>query len=66
MTEAYLFDTTVQHFIQTHNPWALRDVAERLLEAHQRGLWRSTFPGTLEKLRSIVLQAEALVEGKTG
>uniref|UniRef100_B8HL11 Cobaltochelatase, CobN subunit n=1 Tax=Cyanothece sp. (strain PCC 7425 / ATCC 29141) TaxID=395961 RepID=B8HL11_CYAP4 len=66
LTEAYLLDPTVQQFIEQHNPWALRDMAERLLEAHQRGLWRSPLPGTLEKLRSIVLQAEALVEGKTG
>jgi len=37
---AYLFDPAVQAFIQEKNPWVLRDMAERLLEAHQRGLWQ--------------------------
>jgi cobaltochelatase CobN len=37
VAEAYIFDETVQKFIQEKNPWALRDMAERLLEANQRG-----------------------------
>lgn len=39
VAKAYLFDSKVQEFVQQKNPWALRDMAERLLEAHQRGLW---------------------------
>lgn len=62
VADAYLFDTTVQEFIHQKNPWALRDMAERLLEANQRGLWRSASPQTLEELRSIALQAEAAIE----
>ncbi|MFM7438515.1 MAG: cobaltochelatase subunit CobN, partial [Snowella sp.] len=38
VTKAYLLDEKVQNFIQSKNPWALRDMAERLLEANQRGL----------------------------
>jgi cobaltochelatase CobN len=58
---AYLFDPAVQEFIQQKNPWALRDMAERLLEAHQRGLWQVE-QEMVDRLRSLVHQAEAIVE----
>jgi cobaltochelatase CobN len=63
VTEAYLLDSNVQKFIQQKNPWALRDMAERLLEAHQRGLWQEVNTDVLEELRAIALQAEAVIEG---
>ena len=65
IAEAYIFDEKVQTFIQENNPWALRDMAERLLEARQRGLWQSANQDTLNKLRSIALQAEAVIESHT-
>lgn len=39
LTDAYLLDPSTRSFLQQHNPAALRDMAERLLEAQQRGLW---------------------------
>lgn len=62
VAQAYLFDPDVQQFIQQKNPWALRDMAERLLEAHQRGLWRDVDREMLENLRSLVHHAEASIE----
>jgi cobaltochelatase CobN len=62
IAQAYLFDPQVHDFIQTKNPWALRDMAERLLEAHQRGLWQHAKGDTLERLRAIALQAEGAIE----
>lgn len=62
VAEAYLFDQTVQGFIQSKNPWALRDMAERLLEANQRGMWKSIDLKTLEQLKAIVLDAEGTIE----
>ncbi|MCL1466330.1 cobaltochelatase subunit CobN [Argonema galeatum] len=64
VAEAYLFEPSVQAFIQEKNPWALRDMAERLLEAHQRGLWQGVEHPMVEKLRSLVHQAEAVIETK--
>jgi cobaltochelatase CobN len=64
VAEAYLLDEKVQAFIQTSNAWAGRDMAERLLEAHQRGMWNNVDPITLEKLRSIVLETEGTIEAK--
>ncbi len=62
IAEAYLFDPIVQEFVRQKNPWALRDMAERLLEAHQRGLWQGVSANTLEALRLIALQAEGTIE----
>ena len=64
IAKAYLLDKTVQQFIQQKNPWALRDMAERLLEAHQRQLWGSAPLELTEALRAIVHQAEGVIEGK--
>ncbi|MBD2020239.1 cobaltochelatase subunit CobN, partial [Leptolyngbya sp. FACHB-36] len=61
IAQAYLFDPAVQAFVQQKNPWALRDMAERLLEANQRGLWQ-TEAATLERLRTIALEAEGTIE----
>ncbi len=38
--DAYLGDEKVRGFIETHNPAALREIAGRLKEAQDRGLWR--------------------------
>ncbi|ELR99609.1 cobaltochelatase subunit CobN [Gloeocapsa sp. PCC 73106] len=62
VAEAYIFNPEVQAFMEQHNPWALRDMAERLLEAQQRGLWQNPHPATIEQLRDVVHQAEAIVE----
>jgi cobaltochelatase CobN len=64
VAEAYLFEPAVQDFIQRSNPWALRDMAERLLEANQRGLWEKVDPKILERLKAIVNQAEGAIESQ--
>jgi cobaltochelatase CobN len=62
---AYVLDPTVQAFVQQKNPWALRDMAERLLEAHQRGLWQTVDAKLLDQLRAIALQAEGTIEARS-
>lgn len=44
IAEAYLLPPQLQTWLQQHNPWAMRDMAERLLEAQQRGLWQTASP----------------------
>jgi cobaltochelatase CobN len=63
--QAYLLDPIVSEFIYKKNPWALRDIAERLLESYQRNLWQDVKTETLEMLRSLVHQAEAAIEEQT-
>lgn len=62
IAQAYILDEKVQQFIQEKNPWALRDMAERLLEAAQRKLWKNANKEILEELRLIAHQAEASIE----
>jgi cobaltochelatase CobN len=62
VAQAYVLDPAVQDFIQRSNPWALRDMSERLLEAHQRGLWKDVGTEMIEKLRSLVHEAEGTIE----
>lgn len=64
VAQAYLLDPTVQAFVQNSNPWALRDMAERLLEANQRGLWATAGESMLDKLRQIANQAEGVLEAQ--
>jgi cobaltochelatase CobN len=61
VAEAYLLDPRVQKFIEKSNPWAARDMADRLLEAAQRGMWNAQ-PGMIDQLQAISLQMEAEVE----
>ena len=62
LQQAWLEDPERQHFLMEHNPWALRDMAERLLEASNRGLWGGATQGQLDRLRDLVLRAETAVE----
>ncbi|MHA6194800.1 cobaltochelatase subunit CobN [Pseudomonas wadenswilerensis] len=39
LADAYVLDPATREFIRQHNPEALRDITERLIEAQQRGLW---------------------------
>jgi len=44
VAEAYLRDEELQQFFADSNPWAWQAIAERLLEAIQRGLWQDPDP----------------------
>ncbi|MFN6499580.1 MAG: cobaltochelatase subunit CobN [Nostoc sp. DedQUE01] len=65
IVQAYLLDPVVLEFIEEKNPYALRDIAERLIEAYKRNLWQDVNLGTLETLRNLVHQAEAVIEEKS-
>ncbi|MEB8057303.1 cobaltochelatase subunit CobN [Pseudomonas fulva] len=41
LADAYVLDPATREFMREHNPQALRDLTERLIEAQQRGLWQS-------------------------
>ena len=65
LTEAYLLDPEVRAFLNDKNPWALRGMAERLLEAMDRGLWEAPAPGMRDALQSIYLESDAGLEGRS-
>ncbi len=62
VAEAYIFDPAVRAFVEKSNPWALRDMAERLLEARQRGLWEGVSEEMVDGLRAIAHEAEGQIE----
>ncbi len=63
VTQTYVGDPERRKFFARSNPWALRAIAERLLEAADRGLWRAS-PAALETLRAAVLEAEGWEESR--
>jgi len=63
VTASYVSDPEVRKFFERSNPWALTAIAERLLEAAERGLWNASDPA-LAALRDAVLEAEGWAESR--
>jgi len=64
LAAAYVFDETNAEFMRKSNPWALRGIAERLLEAADRKLWAEPDTDTIDRLREIYLELEGDLEGE--
>jgi cobaltochelatase CobN len=65
LAEAYVFDSETREFLERSNPWALRGMTERLLEAADRGLWAEPDDDTLQQLRETYLETEGDLEGRS-
>ncbi|NWJ72237.1 cobaltochelatase subunit CobN [Pseudonocardia sp. ICBG1122] len=63
LTAEYVLDPDNRKFLAESNPWALHGMAERLLEAVDRGLWESPESATLDALRQAYLESEGDIEG---
>lgn len=63
LTESYVLDPENRKFMTESNPWALHGMAERLLEAVDRGMWEQPDARTLAGLRQALLEAEGDLEG---
>ncbi len=62
VTEKYALDPGMQQFFEQSNPWALRAIAERLMEAADRQMWEDPPQEMLDELRRVYLRTEALLE----
>jgi cobaltochelatase CobN len=51
-----------QEFFREHNRAVLKDCSARLLEAHQRHLWKDAPPETLADLTNILLTEQLALE----
>ncbi|HVD17005.1 MAG TPA: cobaltochelatase subunit CobN, partial [Actinomycetota bacterium] len=58
----YLFDPDTAAFLRRSNPWAMRAITERLLEAADRELWADPDAATVERLRAVYLELEGELE----
>ncbi len=63
VADTLIFDEKNIAFLTQHNPSALTEMAERLLEAVQRGLWDKD-AGYGEKLQHLLLAIDAQQEGQ--
>jgi cobaltochelatase CobN len=61
VTSAYVADPDVRKFFEQSNPWALRSIAERLLEADERDMWDAS-DEALGHLRQALLESEGWEE----
>ena len=64
LAASYVFDEQTRSFMQQSNPWALRGITERLLEAASRGLWEAPDAKTLDQLRQVFLDMEGDLESR--
>ena len=63
LAREYVFDEVNRAFLERSNPWALRGITERLLEAADRGMWAKPDDAVLDRLRSTYLELEGELEG---
>jgi cobaltochelatase CobN len=64
LAASYVFDEETRSFMRRSNPWALRGITERLLEAASRGLWEAPDAKTLDQLRQVYLDMEGDLESR--
>lgn len=62
LAQRYLLDEDIARFMARSNPWAARAIAERLLEAADRGLWGSPGGETIDAIRRRFLALEGELE----
>ena len=65
LASEYVFDAENADFMRKSNPWALRGISERLLEAADRGMWAGPDPATLARLRDTYLALEGDLEAES-
>lgn len=63
LSQEYVLDDENRKFMAESNPWALHGMAERLLEAADRGMWSAPERATLDGLRNVLLETEGDLEG---
>jgi cobaltochelatase CobN len=65
ITKTFILDEENRKFFEEHNPWAMEEIARRLLEAHQRGLWDADSE-VIDGLKEYYLEIEGWIEEKMG
>ena len=65
ITEKYLLDDDVAAFMDQANPWAARGIAEKLLEAIERGMWKDPSDDVVDAIKQRYLALEDDLEAAT-
>ena len=62
LCDHWLNNPSIVEFLGQRNPWVLRDMAERLLEASNRGLWEGAADQQIQLLKGLISSSEAQIE----
>lgn len=65
IARTYMMDEDNRRFFEENNPWALEEMARRLMEAAQRGLWDPA-PDVKEALTQLYVEIEGWIEERMG
>lgn len=61
ITQTFVLNEENRRFFEESNPWALEEIARRMLEAAERGIWKPD-PETLAALKEAYLDLEGMME----
>jgi len=62
LAQTYALDEKMREFLSENNPWAMNAIAERLLEATHRKMWKNPKDETIAQLQAIFLEGERQME----
>ncbi|MBN1380345.1 MAG: cobaltochelatase subunit CobN [Deltaproteobacteria bacterium] len=65
VTRTFMMNEANRKFFEENNPWALEEMARRLVEAAERGLWTPA-PDCAEALKNVYVEIEGWMEEKMG
>lgn len=65
IAERYVLDEEMRKWFEEHNIYALEEIARRLIEAYERGLWK-TDRELIEKFREVYSMIEGILEDEIG
>ncbi len=65
VTRTFMMDEENRKFFEENNPWALEEIARRLIEAAERGLWKPA-PDVREALKDLYVEIEGWIEERMG
>ncbi|WP_461864576.1 cobaltochelatase subunit CobN [Thermococcus sp.] len=65
IAQKYVLDEEMRRWFEEHNPYAIEEIARRLIEAYERGLWK-TSEELIEKLMEVYSEIEGILEEHLG
>lgn len=65
IAQKYVLDEEMRRWFEEHNIYALEEIARRLIEAYERGLWK-TDKELIERLREAYSEIEGILEDEIG
>ncbi|NJE85553.1 cobaltochelatase subunit CobN [Thermococcus sp. CX2] len=65
IAQKYVLDEEMRRWFEEHNPYAIEEIARRLIEAYERGLWE-TSDELIERLMEVYSEIEGILEESLG